>query len=56
MKRRERGKVEAKVEICQGSIKAWRKGEKREGKSGWGGGREGQEMEKVTQHEGGVKR
>lgn len=26
MKRQERGKVEAKVEICWGSIKAWMKG------------------------------
>lgn len=58
MKRRERGKVEAKVEICWGSIKAWMKG----GRRGEEGGRSEEGSRSVAvykvaaQREGGVKR
>lgn len=56
MKRQERGKVEATVEIWRGLIKARIMGG-RCGESGVGGGRKGHGEEKVaTQREGDIKR
>ena len=50
MKRRERGKVEARVEICWGPIKkpGWREDGRGEEVEGREGGRKGQGVEKVA--------